>query len=316
MERRQHGFTLVEMLVVIAIIGTLMALLVPAVQAARESARRATCSNNQKQLALAVITFGEQQKKYPAFAQRVGPTSPSNSQVVASWVAMTFPFMERQEVWDLYTEGLTARGFGDAYNLEQVENMLMENLTCPSNPPMIGSLPPLAYVGNGGIAIDIANAAANTAYNNAANGVFFDHVNITDKKLRVSVSPDYITSHDGTAYTLLISENIDTTSWLDGLNGGSTTLKAGTTFCWFDDPATDSSTPEASRINGATGHVNIAHARPASQHPGGVMVAFADGRVQFLNESVDNVVYKQLMTTHSKQSNNTNSNYILSDTDY
>jgi len=65
---RRHGFTLVELLVVIAIIGVLIAMLLPAVQGARESARRTQCSNNVRQLALAVIAFEGSQQAFPAAA--------------------------------------------------------------------------------------------------------------------------------------------------------------------------------------------------------------------------------------------------------
>ena len=66
---RQRTFTLVELLVVIAIIGILIALLLPAIQAARESARRSQCINNIKQLALSLLNYHTAKKTFPAGAR-------------------------------------------------------------------------------------------------------------------------------------------------------------------------------------------------------------------------------------------------------
>lgn len=95
---RSRGFTLVELLVVIAIIGILVGLLLPAVQAARESARRTQCSNNLKQIALATMAFEGVNKRFP------GLIEPFPGGKVGSWVLMLAPELEQQELRDLWDD--------------------------------------------------------------------------------------------------------------------------------------------------------------------------------------------------------------------
>lgn len=92
-DRRQKGFTLVELLVVIAIIGILVALLLPAVQAAREAARRMACTNNMKQIALAMHSYNDVYKRLPSFAV-------TDTDWRWAWGALTLPFMEQQAIHD------------------------------------------------------------------------------------------------------------------------------------------------------------------------------------------------------------------------
>src|SRR5438552_18494209 len=99
---RKRGFTLVELLVVIAIIGVLVALLLPAVSAARESARRTQCANNLKNLGLAMINYHDANKKFPLGAVCMNcPTTTSYSfrdappQVwTTTWVISILPQIE------------------------------------------------------------------------------------------------------------------------------------------------------------------------------------------------------------------------------
>jgi len=101
-ERRvDRGFTLVELLVVIAIIGVLMGLLLPAVQMAREAARRTQCSNNLRQLGLAVLNFESQRGRFPV--NRVGPSSNNGqgrNKGYYSWLVDLLPSLEQGNIYD------------------------------------------------------------------------------------------------------------------------------------------------------------------------------------------------------------------------
>ncbi len=112
---KKSGFTLVELLVVIAIIGILIGLLLPAVQAAREAARRMKCSNNLKQLALAVHNYADAHDAIPAANTAYGGYGPGaygdteNAGYVGcvSGLVMLMPFMEQHQIWDQFVETAT-----------------------------------------------------------------------------------------------------------------------------------------------------------------------------------------------------------------
>jgi len=108
--RVRRAFTLVELLVVIAIVGILIALLLPAVQAARESARRLHCSNNLKQLGLAAHNYHDANKVLPISMGWVGQVLNGKG-----WILVTLPFMEDQGQYDRfrpYLKGTMAGGSG------------------------------------------------------------------------------------------------------------------------------------------------------------------------------------------------------------
>ncbi|GAA5505914.1 DUF1559 domain-containing protein [Novipirellula caenicola] len=119
MKKPQHsGFTLVELLVVIAIIGVLVGLLLPAVQAAREAARRMSCSNNLKQLGLAMHNYHSAYKQLPpagsgtakvTSASAVVPGTNANN-VYLNWLVGLTPFFEQQSLWEQISNPLDADG--------------------------------------------------------------------------------------------------------------------------------------------------------------------------------------------------------------
>ncbi len=96
LQRARLAFTLVELLVVIAVIGVLIALLLPAVQAARAAARRASCSNNLKQIGLGLLNHHDVKKTFPA-----GETQTCANCETWAWSALILPYMEANEIFKL-----------------------------------------------------------------------------------------------------------------------------------------------------------------------------------------------------------------------
>jgi prepilin-type N-terminal cleavage/methylation domain-containing protein len=140
--RRRVGFTLVELLVVIAIIGVLVALLLPAVQAARESARRAQCVNNLKQLSLACLNY-ESAKKVMPYGRKF------DNWDTYTWTQLVLPYIEQQAIYNLYwklndktfiTPAAPAYGpvgpMGDDVRARQARHTPIDGFLCPSDGPM------------------------------------------------------------------------------------------------------------------------------------------------------------------------------------
>ena len=144
-DRTRKGFTLVELLVVIAIIGTLVGLLLPAVQVARESARRSTCSNNVKQLGLALHNYHDSNKGLPpSYYDNVPQTSSSDADAdnaVMAWSALILPFAESATLYDSFlqaTSSLTLN-FQNTPAAAAVARNNVQMYLCPSNSNDLGS---------------------------------------------------------------------------------------------------------------------------------------------------------------------------------
>lgn len=154
--KRPRGFTLVELLVVIAIIGVMVGLLLPAVQAAREAARRMQCGNNLKQLGLAMHNYADAFKRFPAMGYRgwtscSDPTAPGlgiNANSAYGWVVAILPYVEETARYDAFMRlarpagaGLPvcwALSDGDATRnawIQQNWRGDLATLNCPSDSP-------------------------------------------------------------------------------------------------------------------------------------------------------------------------------------
>jgi prepilin-type N-terminal cleavage/methylation domain-containing protein len=188
--RRTTAFTLVELLVVIAIIGILVALLLPAIQAAREAARRTQCNNNLKNMALALQNYHDTYKMFPMGAQGRRPlgnnTALPGGDLGSSWLYAIAPFIEQRNIYDkiqsTQRDAACAAGAGapeyrpGAYFLNNatypvqrevrlaLQKLVPEYLRCPSSPlPVMnldtGNICNSTYTGiTGGTNIQPANA--------------------------------------------------------------------------------------------------------------------------------------------------------------
>ncbi|MEN1680308.1 MAG: DUF1559 domain-containing protein [Planctomycetota bacterium] len=129
---RRSAFTLVELLVVIAIIGILIALLLPAVQSAREAAQRMSCANNLKNIGLACLNFESAQRTFPPGSLNVVEQGESG----IGWPVLILPYVEQaavaQEALDLYAESQHAYG----EELHVLNGLLLPMYVCPSDPEL------------------------------------------------------------------------------------------------------------------------------------------------------------------------------------
>ena len=138
----RRGFTLIELLVVIAIIAVLIALLLPAVQQARAAARRASCLNNLKQIALAAHNHHDVHNEFPHGVTDRQPGDTANT--YSTGLIALLPFLERDDIaqrWDPEEpRNSTVDTDGDGYTNADLQKMLIPTYTCPQMSPPSGPL--------------------------------------------------------------------------------------------------------------------------------------------------------------------------------
>lgn len=132
--RRRQGFTLVEILVVIAIIGVLVAILLPAVQKAREAANRTACANNLRQMGLALHNYADARKHFPSGGEGTNPNSNGTYFDLHSVFTMMLPYIEGG---DVYNQMDLRYAYNDAAVAPQnvaAAQQVIKSYLCPSNP--------------------------------------------------------------------------------------------------------------------------------------------------------------------------------------
>ncbi len=298
---KSHGFTLVELLVVIAIIGILISLLLPAVQAAREAARRIQCANNLRQIGLATLSYVERMGSFPPGGITEGPCCSTRSGI--SWPISILPDLEQQALFDRYDS--------NAYNEDPVNEYVRQALvpvyTCPSDygDPRALEVPETgpggAFSGHGGrnLLYRRGSYRANTGRKQDNSSEWWDGQyqanNPLPEKWRGPmytigffqygvVLPAHV--RDGMSNTLLVGEMHShsrpsrRTFWAysyTSYNKSAVVPEARTLLIDYD---------RCISISGING-INPCKRGWGSYHPGGLHFVLCDGSVRFISTSVD-----------------------------
>lgn len=334
--RRTVGFTLVELLVVIAIIGVLVALLLPAVQAAREAARRSSCLNNTKNLALACLNYESSKGELP-YGRKYDLWDSY------TWTQLIMPYIEQQAVYNNYwsirdtkyvapVDGVVGPNGpgGNDERVRQARHSTIPMFYCPSDMgvPSQNEIDSLNWghvrgsyrgsVGSGdlyGSNFIPDTLEGSTPERNLRMGAFAVQ----------ELAPPLLTPGarlaeiaDGTSNTVLISEGLAPTvpHWGGPLGGLIYGNIGGALFNTYltpnssenDRPIGPCPSPEQQDTTytapclsfgahpGLTGRGGRAHTAARSFHPGGVNASMADGSVQFVTDGIDQMTWRGLGT--------------------
>jgi prepilin-type N-terminal cleavage/methylation domain-containing protein/prepilin-type processing-associated H-X9-DG protein len=310
--RNPRAFTLVELLVVIAIIGLLVALLLPAVQAAREAARRMQCANNMKQIGLAMHLYHDAKKTLP-FACGYSNEVSGHLTNAGTWAAFILPQLEQQNVYNLFDFN---RPLTHANNRTAVSTII-NTYICPSDPagssPLVGgrvqaaspqffnppgslglwypvSMGPTrdgAMVTNSCIYCSCGNAPSATCYcckntTDYGSGKRGDFVGLFGRYPR---GIGFAEVRDGLSKTLMAGEALPAQCSFHGAYHQNFPM-AGTQIPI--NTFTDNSTTPLTKWWDACGF--------KSMHPGGINTLLADGSVRFTSDSVNYQVFNEIGT--------------------
>lgn len=316
LHRRRGAFTLVELLVVIAIIGILIALLLPAVQAAREAARRAQCTNNAKQLVLALHNYHDVYKIFPSSYGGLPTAQYNPTNTGRSWMYSILPYVEQQALFDktsIYLPVGEGAPGSATYNVNtEVAMTVVSAFLCPSDVNQQGRMNTRANVTVAAEERAITNykacAGSNWGWGDAVcrhqfirgghwpnstngldqgNGIIMRNGG-NDRRGWVTIAD--VT--DGLSTTFVLGEAVPrwcTHTWWWWFNG--TTATCGIPLNYVSDFIRANPTTESLETRWGDWGNNYSF---MSRHPGGATFGIADGSVTFVSETIDLTTYRHL----------------------
>jgi prepilin-type N-terminal cleavage/methylation domain-containing protein/prepilin-type processing-associated H-X9-DG protein len=293
--RFRDAFTLVELLIVLAVIGILTGVLLPAIQAARESSRRAQCQNSLKQIGLALHHFECARGHFPpGSVSGPFPAAGVTDKSRHGWVVYLLPFLEEQALYDQYRWDRDAGGGSDSAGARTVQ---MKLLQCPSAEPdrtLDWQNPQTGEWFRNNACTDYAailSVDSVLAERGLINTVG-NYAGVLGINFMVRVKD--IT--DGTSRTIVIAEDAGRpATWEDGQEAGSTICGPWPQYAYCQITVNGATPPTYSHPGPCA--INCTNDREIySFHPGGANVLFADGSVRLLDASIDIRVLAGLVT--------------------
>jgi prepilin-type N-terminal cleavage/methylation domain-containing protein len=280
---QQRAFTLVELLVVIAIIGLLVAMLLPAVQQAREAARRSSCLNNMKQIGLAISQYELAKKIYPpSGTDEILIWDDGRNELNHSWASLIMPYVEESVLADKINfkvsalEAVNERAAGTVVPIYRCPSYsgpsITEDAHYPSNTYAIGN-----YVAIGATDVDHLYAVSLKP-----EGVIYPLAKTKAKDVK-----------DGLSKTVLIAESREENMrvWIDGRTAAHTSLPG--TPADFTLPSTPIALNYTPYYD--DGDIRSLYG-PSSAHAGGAYHLFGDGSAHFLLDTIAKPTYVGLCT--------------------
>lgn len=281
----RHAFTLIEMLVVIAIIGILIALLIPATQRIRESMSRAQCANNLKQIGLALHGYHDRNKVFPSGYVSGVDAKGNDTGPGWGWASFLLPMIEQQQVYDQIQFKVAIEA---AVN-KPPRTTIIASYRCPSDRTTASLWTARKYDSAGKAIEDVCELAfANYigVFGVGEPGVDGDGMFYRNSAIRMK---DLL---DGSGNTLAVGErssSLANATWVGAVTGTELFPENSSNFVLghtgeMDNPAKPSENNNFS-----------------SDHPGGVNFLFADGHVTFLTGSMSAATFQALSTRAGRE---------------